>query len=315
MQDIYRKLYKWYAKEGRKDLPWRNSDDPYHIYLSEVMLQQTQVKTVLERYYFPFLQKFPTLQTLAEAPLDEVLKMWEGLGYYTRAKNLHKTAQLTAPALPKSYEALLDLPGIGKNTAAAICAFAYRQKRAVMEANVRRIICRLYALDDPDEKELIQKAHELLDEDNPFDYNQAMMDIGAMVCSVKAPKCEVCPFSQMCKAHRLGCYDFPVKKSRKVPLRKEVVVIRKYGEHLELYQREGRFLHGLWGFKTQEKVHGKKIGDVRHQYTHFKLEVIVYVHEVSQKLPRMFTLHEMQTLALSTVDKKIVRLLEKEGVL
>ena len=278
------------------------------------MLQQTQVKTVLERYYFPFLEKFPTLQRLAEAPLDDVLKMWEGLGYYTRAKNLHKTAQLTAPSLPKEYDSLLALPGIGKNTAAAICAFAYRQKRAVMEANVRRIICRLYALDDPSEATLIQKAHDLLDDENPYDYNQAMMDIGAMVCTIKDPSCDACPFATICQAKALDCVDFPVKKSKKVPLRREHVMIITYKGRLFMKQREGRFLHGLWGFPAVDAPAGEEIGTVRHQYTHFKLEVTLWLQRLSALHEGMFTPDEIAGLAISTVDKKILKLLERTGL-
>ncbi len=314
MKEIHKRLYAWYATNGRYDLPWRNTDDVYHIYLSEVMLQQTQVQTVLERYYFPFLEKFPTLQALAEGSLDEVLKLWEGLGYYTRAKNLHKTAQISAPALPKTYDALLKLPGIGKNTASAICAFAYRQKRAVMEANVRRVLCRFYALDDPGEEFLIQKAHALLDEENPFDYNQAMMDLGAIVCRPGEPACEVCAFASVCRAKELDCYDFPVKKQRRVPLRKEIIIVRVYEDKIVLKQRKGRFLHGLWGFESSDKTGGRRVGTIRHQYTHFKLENEVYVEYLQKECANMFTPEEIYTLALSTVDKKILKLLDREGI-
>ncbi len=314
MQKIYRKLYRWYEQNGRKSLPWRTTVDPYHIYLSEVMLQQTQVKTVLERYYFPFLKRFPTLTALAEAPLDDVLKMWEGLGYYSRAKNLHKTARLCAPALPETYEALLKLPGIGENTAAAICALAYRQPYAVMEANIRRILCRLYALDDPDKKTLISRAQALLDRDDPFTYNQAMMDIGAMVCRVKEPLCDICPFATLCEAHALGVYDFPVKKRRNVPVRKEIVVVAHSGGRVHLQQRKGNFLHGLWGFPSAECALGELVGEVRHQYTHFKLEVTVYLHEATEGHEGMFTEEEIAKLALSTVDKKILQLLKRHAL-
>lgn len=314
MQNIYQELYRWYRVHGRHDLPWRNSDDPYHIYLSEVMLQQTQVKTVLERYYFPFLKRFPTLEALAEAPLDEVLKRWEGLGYYTRAKNLHKAAQHTAPSLPSSYDALLALPGIGKNTAAAICAFAFKQKRAVMEANVRRLLCRIYALDDPKEEVLIQKAHHLLDEDNPFDYNQAMMDMGSMVCTPRAPACDSCAFRTICKAYALGCYDFPVKRKRVVPTRREIVVVSHAAGSVVLEQRAGRFLHGLWGFPAAETASGERLGEVRHQYTHFKLEVEVWHLESESVGEGAFDRKAIDRLALSTVDKKILKLLDRAGI-
>ena len=136
---MYKKTHKqiqnWYALHGRRELPWRTTDDPYHIYLSEVMLQQTQVKTVLERYYFPFLKKFPTLKVLGDAHLDDVLKMWEGLGYYNRARNLHKTASLVT-SLPTDVEELIKLPGIGKNTAHALSVFAFKKAVPVMEALV-----------------------------------------------------------------------------------------------------------------------------------------------------------------------------------
>ncbi len=315
MKEIHKKLYRWYAKNGRHDLPWRNTDDPYHIYLSEVMLQQTQVQTVLERYYHPFLKRFPTLTALAEAPLDDVLKMWEGLGYYSRARNLHKTARLIAPALPQNYEDLLQLPGIGKNTASAICAFAYRQKRAVMEANVRRVLCRLYALDDPKEALLFEKADTLLDKENPFDYNQAMMDLGAMVCMPGEPACDMCAFVSVCRAKELGCYDFPLKKRRDVPLRREVIVVRICDGKIALRQREGRFLHGLWGFETSDRPEGRYVGVVRHQYTHFKLENEIYlISDARESGGCQFTLQEIERLALSTVDRKILKLLEREGI-
>ena len=137
---VHKAIQEWYATHGRKDLPWRNTKEPYHIYISEIMLQQTQVSTVLARYYFPFLKKFPTLSVLAKAPEVEVLKAWEGLGYYQRARNLHKAAKITAPQLPHTLEGLLALPGIGQNTAHAILAFAHHKPVPVLEANVKRVI-------------------------------------------------------------------------------------------------------------------------------------------------------------------------------
>jgi len=210
MKKTHQKIQQWYRSNGRLDLPWRTTEDPYHIYLSEVMLQQTQVSTVLERFYFPFLKRFPNLETLAAAPLDDVLKLWEGLGYYNRAKNLHKSAGLLskgqaqgiAPTLPESIEKLLTLPGIGKNTAHAIAAFAFRQPVPIMEANVKRILCRLHKLESPTDKTLWEIAYQMVDRENPFDYNQAMMDIGATLCTVKAPECERCPLSDICQGIR-----------------------------------------------------------------------------------------------------------------
>ena len=156
--EIHQNIKRWYKNYGRNDLPWRTTNDPYHVYLSEVMLQQTQVKTVLERYYFPFLKRFPTLKALGDAPLDNVLKMWEGLGYYNRAKNLHKTATLI-DELPSEIDKLIKLPGIGKNTAHAVAAFAFNKPVPIMEANVKRILCRLHTLKTPTDKVLWEIAY------------------------------------------------------------------------------------------------------------------------------------------------------------
>src|SRR5262249_17261464 len=178
--------------------PWRNTRDAYHIYISEIMLQQTQVKTVLERFYMPFLKQFPTIEKLTNAPQKDVLKAWQGLGYYNRAINLHEATKQCEHALPKTPEALAALPAIGKNTANAIPAFAYHPPGAVMEANVKRVLSRIFAMKTPDEKTLWEKAATLLDRNEPFDYNQAMMDLGSMVCTKRAPKCRECPASGIC---------------------------------------------------------------------------------------------------------------------
>ena len=314
---VHKKLHDWYAKNGRKDLPWRNTDDPYHIYISEVMLQQTQVKTVLERYYFQFLEKFPSLEVLSHADLDEVLKMWEGLGYYTRAKNLHKTAQIIQPKLPKTYEALLKLPGIGKNTASAICAFAYKQNLAVMEANVKRILCRIHVLKNPKEEELRELALKMLDRENPYDYNQAIMDIGAMICKVKNPICKECPFSIICKAYEENNFLYPEKKRKIVPTKKVDIVVRHHNKKLYLKQREGRFLHGLWGFEEVDEVldDAVYVMDVEQKYTHFKLEAKVYLLEVEDYYDIYLSLDKIDQVALSSVDKKILAYLLAQDIL
>lgn len=314
---IHERLHRWYQVHGRKELPWRHTDDAYHIYISEVMLQQTQVKTVLERYYFPFLEQFPTLSALAKAPLDDVLKAWEGLGYYTRARNLHKCAKQSAPTLPSTYEALLALPGIGKNTASALCAFAYRQPTAVMEANVKRILARIHAKEQPSDEELRIDALDLLDVENPFDYNQAMMDIGSMLCTIKNPRCEACPFSSICKAYAKDHYLYPVKKKRVVPTRKEQWVVRSCDGRVQMRQREGKFLHGLWGFEKLEEKSTECVllGFVTQSYTHFKLEARIYHDRCESLEDPNFSIEEIATLALSGVDKKVIKLLEKRKIL
>ena len=317
MKQAHKNIQDWYQKHGRLDLPWRTTDDPYHIYLSEVMLQQTQVKTVLERYYFPFLNKFPTLKDLGEAPLDDVLKMWEGLGYYNRAKNLHKTAQIihgqthrSAPTLPSNIDELIKLPGIGKNTAHAVATFAFQQPVPIMEANVKRILCRLHKLKTPNDKQLWEIAYAIVDKENPFEYNQAMMDIGATICLPKNPNCELCPLTDICKGQGEPTL-YPTKKKRVVPTREQNIMISVYNEELSLTQRTGKFLHGLWGFESVEVplCASEYIGEVTHAYTHFKLICKVYIYyENTPAQSKYFSEEEIQKLAISKVDEKIVKL-------
>ncbi len=282
------------------------------------MLQQTQVKTVLERYYFPFLKKFPTLKSLGDAPLDDVLKMWEGLGYYNRAKNLHKTAGLlvqgqaqgVAPTLPSEIEELIELPGIGKNTAHAVATFAYKKPVPIMEANVKRILCRLNKLITPTDKELWVFAYNLVDKVNPFNYNQAMMDIGATICTVKNPQCDDCPLSDVCQGKEEPTL-YPRKKKRVVPTREQNIMLSVYNDRLSLTQRTGKFLHGLWGFESIEVplCASEYIGEVTHAYTHFKLICRVYIYdELDSEQDNYFTIQQIRKLAISKVDEKIVKL-------
>jgi len=312
-------IQDWYKTHGRLDLPWRTSDNPYHIYLSEIMLQQTQVKTVLERYYFPFLKKFPTLEALGNASLDEVLKMWEGLGYYNRAKNLHRTAGLlteqgqargVAPTLPSEIEKLIALPGIGKNTAHAVATFAYKKSVPIMEANVKRILCRLHKLKFPTDNALWEIAYDLVDKENPFDYNQAMMDIGATLCTPKNPQCDICPLSDICKGQDEPTL-YPTKKKRVVPTREQNIMVSVYNDKLSLTKRSGKFLHGLWGFSAVEVplCASEYIGEVTHAYTHFKLICKVYVYDALDKEEEhYFTTAQIRKLAISKVDDKILNL-------
>ena len=309
MKQAHKNIQDWYQEYGRLDLPWRTTNDPYHIYLSEVMLQQTQVKTVLERYYFPFLEKFPTLKALGNAPLDDVLKMWEGLGYYNRAKNLHMTATLVNE-LPETIDELIKLPGIGKNTAHAVAAFAYHQPIPIMEANVKRILCRLHKLKTPNDKDLWEIAYDIVDKENPFDYNQAMMDIGATICLPKKPKCEICPLTDICQGKEEPTL-YPTKKKRVVPTREQNIMLSVYNEKLSLTQRTGKFLHRLWGFESVEVplCASEYIGEVTHAYTHFKLVCKIYVYdELDKEQIDYFTTQEIRKLAISKVDEKIVKL-------
>lgn len=322
---FHKTIRNWYELHGRKNLPWRCTSDAYAIYISEVMLQQTQVKTVLARYYFPFLEKFPTLQALASAPLQDVLKAWEGLGYYSRARNLHRAAQLYGITLPQSVDELIALPGIGRNTAHAIAAFAYHQNVAVMEANVKRVLHRLFALPTMSDALLWQRAGELVDPENPYIYNQAMMDIGASICTITSPACAICPLNAQC----LGKHNplaYPVKRVKKtVPVKhKRIVVFENNGRFMVL-PRSGRLLGGLYGFAQFDArevvtLSGDVIdnlltllGEIEQVYSHFRLNASVYhVHyakEVSD-LSNWYELQEIVKLPLSKVDLKVLELLK-----
>lgn len=315
IQKLHKQLLAWYARHGRHDLPWRCTKDPYAIYISEVMLQQTQVSTVLARFYSPFLKRFPTLKHLAEAPRAAVMKHWEGLGYYRRAAHLHEAAQQASPSLPVSVEALMALPGIGRNTAHAVMAFAHRHPVPVLEANVKRVVARFFALHHPKDAELWDGAWALLNADDPFNHNQAMMDIGSQVCTPKQPQCGGCPLSVACKG-RENPGHYPGAKVRKVaPVREVALLVRESADGcLYLIQRQGAFLTGLWGFPecSEPSKRHKKIGVVKHVYSHFTLLGTVYYERVSrsQKGRKGWIAKEaVDALALAGVDKKIIRII------
>ncbi|MBN2825442.1 MAG: A/G-specific adenine glycosylase [Campylobacterales bacterium] len=310
----YTKLYEWYREYGRHDLPWRQTKDAYKIWISEIMLQQTQVKTVLERYYFPFLEKFPTLEALANASLDEVLKAWEGLGYYTRARNLHQSAKLCQTTLPKTAQELEQLAGIGKSTAHAIASFAYGEALPILDANVKRILYRYYALKSAKPNELWSKSYQFFDKDNAYDFNQAMMDLGAMVCTSKNPNCTICPFVKECQG-KVNPHNYPAKKAKKTkPIKTPYIVVYQKDNKLALFQNNQRLLGGLWGFKQSDtKPHkSQKIGEVTHHYSHFGLACQVVVSYDFIKHDHWFSLEEISQLALSGVDRKVLALLTKQ---
>jgi len=309
-------LQKWYKNNGRHELPWRLTNDPYKVWLSEVMLQQTQVKTVLERFYFPFLETFATLEILASATEDEVLKKWEGLGYYTRARNLHKTAKLSQKELPKTVSELIALPGIGRSTAHAIAAFSYHTPVPILDANVKRILYRVFGVTSANEKQLWELAYKLFDVEHPYEYNQAMMDLGSMVCESKQTACEVCPFQGICKATLDDPLLYPTKKAKKVvPIRSKNIIIFTDKKRLALQQRETRFLNGLWGFVEEDKtlqIGMKQLGSIVQKYSHFHLHADVYHLENSAHESQWFSLEEITDLALSGADHKALALFVKE---
>ncbi|UFP96613.1 A/G-specific adenine glycosylase [Gloeobacter morelensis] len=287
-------LLEWYGRMGR-DLPWRRTRDPYAIWISEIMLQQTQVKTVLP-YYQRWLIALPTVTDLADADLETVLKLWEGLGYYTRARNLHKTAQAIVKehggVFPETARQLQVLPGIGRSTAGAIASSAFGRCEAILDANVRRVLGRLLAVDDPParaEAKLWEISQRLVDPQAPHNFNQALMDLGATVCTARSPLCLLCPWQADCLGRRSGePTRFPVRPARTV--RSEIagvsVLIECQGKFLLVRRPERGLLAGLWEFPFVESVGGgepeetvrmafgnrleslERLGQVEHEFTH-----------------------------------------------
>lgn len=224
-QPLRETLLDWYARHGRR-LPWRETRDPYRIWVSEIILQQTRIAQGTD-YYLRFVERFPDIASLAAASEDQVLKQWQGLGYYSRARNLHRAAQLLAEQFdgqfPRSYDQVRSLPGIGDYTAAAICSIAYRMPYAVLDGNVYRVLSRYFDLDTPidttaGKKLFTRLADEQLDRDRPGDYNQALMDFGALQCTPSLPDCPRCPLLPHCRAQAAGTVALrPAKSKRSEP--------------------------------------------------------------------------------------------------
>ena len=259
---ISRPLLAWYARHKRV-LPWRDVPDPYRIWVSEIMLQQTQVETVIP-YYQRWLDRFPSLTALAEASLNDVLAAWEGLGYYSRARNLHRAAQRLAAerggALPDTLPELLALPGIGRYTAGAIASIAFGVDAPVLDGNVKRVLARVFDIradvkSPAGVKELWSLAESLVPRGKAGDYNQALMDLGATVCTPRAPACEVCPLRALCAARRLGVQlERPVLPApRARPERVYAAgVVHKDGRVLLGQRPADELLGGLWAFPAVE---------------------------------------------------------------
>lgn len=304
--DVASTLCRWQMQHGRHNLPWQGTRDPYRVWLSEIMLQQTQVTTVIG-YYQRFLERFPTLESLAQAPQEEVMSYWAGLGYYARARNLHRCAQQIISqhhgVFPDTVEAIMALPGIGRSTAHAIMAFCYGARTPIMDGNVKRFFCRYYGISGPThraavEKALWQQAQQTL-ELAPKDldmarYTQALMDFGSLVCTRHQPQCQNCPVHASCYANQHDLQQaLPTPKARKtIPLRKTHMLIACRGHEVLLKQRPDQ---GIWGgllslpeFGTWQELeeflhlHGwlahhmaqpTKLAAFEHVFSHFKLHI------------------------------------------
>lgn len=350
---LARKLIRWFEANAR-DLPWRRRRTPYRVWLSEMMLQQTQVDTVIP-YFNRFTARFPTVKALADAPLDEVLKLWEGLGYYARARNLHRAAQRVSRDLsgrfPKTVEGLMALPGVGRYSAGAIASLAFGVDAPVLDGNVIRVLCRLFAMDrDPREPqtrdELWSLAESLLPKGRAGQFNEGLMELGATVCTPRAPKCDVCPIALMCRARRRGIQDqLPVKHTRKATPHYDVTaaVIRKNGRVLIAQRPPDGMLGGLWEFPGGKREPGESLAEclrreireelrleievgepialVKHAYTHFRITLHAFECRVASGRPKAVgvadfkwvRMSELDEYAFAATDRKIIARMKDEG--
>lgn len=249
----------WFDRHGRHDLPWQHNQTPYRVWISEIMLQQTQVATVID-YYHRFMARFPDVHALANADIDDVLHLWTGLGYYARARNLHRCAKIVSESLqgnfPETLAGLEDLPGIGRSTAGAILSLGSGQRGVILDGNVKRVLCRVHAIDSwPGKTATLNQLWQIAEQSTPnhrvADYNQAMMDLGATVCKRGKPDCVNCPLQDNCQGLHQGVADkLPVSKPKKaLPKRQTCMLIFQSGQQVLMYRRpDSGIWGGLWSF-------------------------------------------------------------------
>ncbi len=334
VEELRRSLLVWYA-QAKRDLPWRQHRDPYVIWVSEIMLQQTQVKTVIP-YYQRWLAAFPTVQHLAEADLQRVLKLWEGLGYYARARNLHKAAQEIVTCyqgvFPQTLAEILTLPGIGRTTAGGILSAAFNLPVPILDGNVKRVLARLTALSVPPNRalnQLWQVSEALLDPLEARNFNQALMDLGATVCTPKHPTCLLCPWMSRCQAYNAGMQnELPMRESSAPLPHKFIGVAVIWSDRNEILidkRRAEGLLGGLWEFpggklepdetlqdcikrEIQEELGieievGEHLITLEHAYTHFRVTLNVYHCRHLSGTPQPIECDEIKWVTLDEIDQ------------
>jgi len=301
------RLLNWFDQYGRKDLPWQQQASPYHVWLSEIMLQQTQVSTVIP-YYQKFTERFGNIAALAQAPVDDVLALWTGLGYYARARNLHKAAKIMVEShqgqMPTSLDELIALPGIGRSTAGAIMALAHHQHFPILDGNVKRVLTRYSALAGwPGNKQIENKlwliANELLPQNRIANYIQAQMDLGATLCTRSKPNCTSCPLNADCQAYLNGNPTaYPTSKPKKHSPTRQIhwIVAQSTTGELLLEQRPSVGIWGgLWSFPELDSASSldyacshqlnikatriSSLNNIKHVFSHFKLEIYPHLIE------------------------------------
>lgn len=346
MSDFAEKLIAWQQVHGRHDLPWQQTRDPYAVWVSEIMLQQTQVSAVIG-YYDRFMQRFPTIASLAQAEQDEVMQYWSGLGYYSRARNLHHAAQTImrehGGIFPKDFDTIQTLKGIGRSTAAAISVFAFNQRQTILDGNVKRVLARLYAVNgwpgSPEvEKKLWQIAEQLLPEQGLPAYVQGLMDFGATLCTRSKPRCVECPVQNQCQAYQQQqVAQLPSPKPRKALPEKQVtmLMIVDAGEILLERRPNQGIWGGLWSLpelsSTQiavphvQQTLGMETETLEvlpvlwHTFTHFKLEIIPQPLQLTGRRPSLppnmqwLGLTDAIAAALPTPVRTLIKTLKQSG--
>ena len=344
---IQTKLLQWF-KKNKRDLPWRKNRDPYAIWVSEIMLQQTQVPTVIP-YYIKFLKTFPTVHHLAKASLSKVLKVWEGLGYYARARNLHQASKIISNhfngKIPDNLKDLLSLPGVGRYTAGAILSIAFNQEVPILDGNVKRVLSRLFAVSGHPKKTeefLWPLSESLIPKGSPGAFNQALMDLGSMTCTPKNPDCLSCPLKNLCQGYLSGKPEsYPLRSvKKKVPhIEAIAAVIQKHGKVLLRQRPPKGLLGGLWEFpnwKIEEKRRlrlrlrlrlrnyikkemgmnikvKESIGTFHQTYSHFKLTLYVFYCQAINGKGRIgwVPIQKLHLLPMSRIHRRIAQILAK----
>jgi len=301
MKSFSIKVLAWFDQHGRKDLPWQHNINPYRVWVSEIMLQQTQVKTVIP-YFEKFMLSFPNVQTLANANQDAVLKHWSGLGYYARARNMHKAAKMVCDEFsgifPDDLESMQSLSGIGRSTAAAILSISSNQKEAILDGNVKRVLSRVFAVEGwPGKSDVLKKlwviAEQTIPDTRNADYTQAIMDLGATLCTRSKPRCNDCPLKADCLALQQGNQtDYPGKKPKKVMPKKETImlIIKNHKHEVFMQKRPPTGIWGgLWCFPQFDKMKNAEewlntnyntslkqadsLPKLKHTFSHFHLHI------------------------------------------
>lgn len=345
-------LLSWYDK-NKRDLPWRNCGDPYATWISEIMLQQTRVDQA-KPYFHRFMERFPTVEELAKADQQEVLKVWEGLGYYSRARNMHHAAQTVVEnfdgKLPKSWDNITNLKGIGPYTASAILSIAFNKPHAVVDGNVIRVLSRYFGIEDDvrssKTKNLIQeKADNLIDNERPGDYNQALMELGATVCTPSNPDCENCPLRSGCIAYKTAKTDtipYKAPKKKRPHHHIGVGIIQQENEVLIALRPDDVMLGGLWEFPGGKQKKGESIKEtvirelneeldvkidiikpfmkLNHAYSHFKITLHAFLCELVSGKPepkssqqiKWITIDELADYPFPKANRKLTKKLMNE---